>query len=436
MVKKWWLTAGILVLTLLLFSSLSLAAISYTNSPQIKVTLMSQDPDPVEPGQIVTVKFKVENNGSQTSKDVIIKLMPQFPFTIYGDIAEKNIGQMKALATGADAAIVEFKLKVDDNAVEEDTELELAAFMGDSGVSYTNNEFLIDIQTHDAVLAITDIATEPSPIAPGSTGKITVMVKNTADSLLKDIKFKLDMSGSSIPLAPYQSSSERVISQLNSNFQQTMTFTVIAKPDAVSGLYKIPINISYNDEKGTSYTQTDVLAIVIGERPRLNAYIKKSTVQQAGKNGKVTLEIANTGNTNLKFLELTLLPSEDYQLITPSSYFYLGDVDSDDTESEEIEIYVNEDVEQLKLPVKLNYADANNQPFQQQFELELQLYSTSELKKFGVISESNAWIYILVVILVLFGALLYRRYRKNPEGFVKGIKSFWQMLAGKVNGKK
>ncbi len=427
---------GMLILTMLVFSSLSLAAISYTNSPQIKVTLMSQDPDPVEPGQVVTVKFKVENNGSQTSKDVIVKLMPQFPFTIYGDTAEKNIGKLKALATGADAAIVEFKLKVDDNAVEEDTELELAAYMGDSGVSYTNNEFLIDIQTHDAVLAITDITSEPSLIAPGSTGKVTIMIKNTADSLLKDIKFKLDMSGSSIPIAPYQSSSERIISQLNSNFQQTMTFTVIAKPDAASGLYKVPINISYNDEKGTSYTQTDVLAIVIGERPKLNAYIKKSTVQQAGKNGKVTLEIANSGNTNMKFLELTLLPSEDYKLITPSSYFYLGDVDSDDTESEEIEIYVNEDVKQLKLPIKLNYADANNQPFQQQFDLELQLYSTSELEKFGVISKSNAWVYVVAVILVLLGVLLYQRYRKNPEGFAREIKSFWLMLTGRLNGKK
>lgn len=428
-------TLILLLISIFLLSLIQVTAIS-SDSPQLKVTLMSQDPDPVEPGQIVTVKFKVENNGSQTSKDVIVKLMPQFPFTIYGDTLEKNIGQMKALATGADAAIVEFKLKVDDNAVEEDTELELAAYMGDSGVSYTNNEFLIDIQTHDAVLAITDISTEPSPIAPGSTGKVTIMIKNTADSLLKDIKFKLDMSGSSIPIAPYQSSSERIIAKLNSNFQQTLTFTVIAEPDAASGLYKVPINISYNDEKGTSYTQTDVLAVIIGERPKLNAYIKKSTVQQAGKNGKVTLEIANSGNTNMKFLELNLLPSEDYKLITPSSYFYLGDVDSDDTESEEIEIYVNEDVEQLKLPVKLNYADANNQPFQQQFDLELQLYSTSELKKFGVVSGSNAWIYILVVILVLFGVLLYRRYRKNPECFAREIKSFWLMLTGRLNGKK
>ena len=195
-------------------------------------------------------------------------------------------------------------------------------------------------------------------------------------------------------------------------------------------------NFSYTDEQGKAYSYSDLLAVLVGEKPKVSAYIKKSTVQQAGENGKITLELANTGSTDLKFLELTLLPSEDYKLITPSSYFYLGDVDSDDTESEEIEVYVKEDVQKLKLPVKLKYADANNQPYQQQFDLELQMYSTSELKKFGVISKSNAWTYILVVVWVLFGALLYRRYRKNPEGFSREVKSFWLMLTGKVNGKK
>ncbi len=402
----------LLLISIFLISVIQVTAIS-SDSPQIKVTLMSQDPDPVEPGQIVTVKFKVENNGSQTSKDVIVKLMPQFPFTIYGDTAEKNIGKLKALATGADAAIVEFKLKVDDNAVEEDTELELAAYMGDSGISYTNNEFLIDIQTHDAVLAITDISTEPSPIAPGSTGKVSIMVKNTADSLLKDIKFKLDMSGSSIPIAPYQSSSERLIAQLNSNFQQTLTFTVIAEPDAASGLYKVPINISYNDEKGNSYAQTDVLAVVIGERPKINVYIKKSTVMKAETAGRVTLEIANSGNTDIKYAELQLQPSDDYQLVTTHDYFYLGNIDSDDTQSEDIDIYVAGDIDKISIPVQLKYVDANNQPFQQTFDLELNLYTSSELKKFGIETSSKAWIYVVIVLIIIGGFLGYKYYWKK-----------------------
>lgn len=429
---------GFLVLSLLImaiFSVSLVSAISYS-APHITATLMSQDPDPVEPGQIVTIKLKIENDGTETNKDVIVKLLPKFPFTLYGTSAEKNLGKLRASSTGADAEIVEFKLKVDESAVEEDAELELQIQTGDTSVSYTNNEIMVDIQTHDAVLAITSITSEPASIAPGGTAKITIMVKNTADSLLKDIKFKLDMSSSALPLAPYQSSSERRISQLQTNYQQTMTFNIIAKPDATSGLYKIPLNISYSDEQGTDYTQTDTLAMLIGEIPKVSLYLKKSTLLGAKSVGKITLEVANAGSTDIKFVELTLKPSEDYQLVTTHNYFYLGNIASDDTQSEEIDIYLNKDFEKdgkAKIPVHLKYADANNKIYQQDSELELNIYSSSELKKFGLVSGSSAWVYVLAVILVLLGIFLYRRYRKNPEGFVK---SFGSMLMGKVNGKK
>lgn len=52
----------ILMIMCLALASLSFGA-SYTNAPKIKVTLSSQSPDPVEPGQTVKLKFKVEKNG-------------------------------------------------------------------------------------------------------------------------------------------------------------------------------------------------------------------------------------------------------------------------------------------------------------------------------------------------------------------------------------
>jgi len=394
------------------------SAVNYSG-PSIKATLMSQDPDPVEPGQMVKVKFKIENEGMQSSQDTIVKLLPKYPFSLYGDITEKNIGKLQAASTGADAVIVEFNVKVDESAVEEDTELELQLLTGENGISYTNNEFMISIQTHDAVLAITSITSEPSPIAPGNTASVSIMVKNTADSLLKDINFKLDMNADDTPIAPYQSSSERIIPQLQSNYQQTLTFNVIAEPDAASGLYKVPLTITYNDEMGTSYSYEDVLAVMIGEKPKINTYVKKSTVMEENAAGKVTIEVANAGNTDLKYLELTLLPSDDYKLITTRNYFYLGNLASDDTQSEEVEIYINdlnkdENGDKIvHIPGQLKYVDANNQNYQQAFDLELKAYSSSQLKKFGVIQSGNGIIYVFIIILGVGGYFAYKKYKKK-----------------------
>ncbi|MBU0469868.1 MAG: hypothetical protein KKA62_05475 [Nanoarchaeota archaeon] len=406
----------LVMLMVLLLSSFAFAGgVDFPSSPRIRVTLQSQDPDPVEPGQILTIKFKVENNGGESNNDVIVRLLPSFPFKMYGDSAEKNIGTLRAVSTGADAMIVEFKLKVDEEAVEGDTELELEVETGNGKTSYINNEFLINIQTKDAVLDIVSITSEPKQIAPGESAEISVLVKNLADSLLKDIKFKLDLDSSTLPLAPYQSSSERRISQLKSNYQNSMTFGIIAKPDAVPGLYKIPLTISYNDETGASYSVSDVLAVVIGDMPKVKAYIKKSSVLQADKEGKITLEIANAGNIDVKSAELILLPSEDYQLVGTSDYFYLGGIDSDDTESEEVDLYINKKVEVLNFPVQLKYYDANNKPFQQTFDLQMDLYSSSQLKKFGVIQNGNVWVWISLLVLGAGGYFYYTKYYKKKK---------------------
>jgi hypothetical protein len=393
------------------------AATNY-NSPSIETTLLSQDPDPVEPGQIVRVKFKIENEGIETNEDVIVKILPKFPFSSYDNVIEKNIGKLQSSSTGADAAVVEFRLKVDEKATEGDTELELTVLIGaDGGISYTNDEFLINIQTHDAVLDITSITSEPKQIAPGESAEVTIMVKNLADSLLKDIKFKLDFDDDDLPLAPYQSSSERRISQLQSSYQNSLSFNIIADPEATPGLYKVPVTITYNDEKGNAYSVSDILAVTVGEIPKLKAYIKKSAVLQAKSEGKITLEIANSGSSNIKFLEMTLLPSDDYKLVSTTDYFYLGDVDSDDTESEEVDIYINKKVETLHVPMLLKYTDANNKPFQQQVELEMNLYSSSELKRFGLVERSSAGVYFLIFVLAVVAFILYRSYKKDPEKF-------------------
>ena len=401
---------GSLFVVFFLISS-SLVYASTNVGTDISVTLLSQDPDPVEPGQVVKVKFKVENDGDETSTDSYVKIIPQFPFSIYNDVTEKNIGHLRAASTGADAVIVEFKLKVDESAIEGDTELELMVKTGVlSWINYKDDDFMIDIQTHDAVLDITSISFEPQQIAPGENAEASIMVKNMADSLLKDIKFKLNFSDNDLPLAPYQSSSERRIAQLKSGYQNSLNFKFMADPEAIPGLYKVPLTISYNDEKGNSYSVNDILAVIVGETPQLTAYVKKSSVLQASKNGKLTLELANTGSSDMKFLELFVLPSDDYKLISTSDYFYIGDVDSDDTESEELDIYINKNVELLHLPIKLKYADANNKPYQQTFDLELDLYSSSELKKFGVLEKSNFWLYLILVIL---GGAGYWYYKKR-----------------------
>jgi hypothetical protein len=404
----------IFVLMSLVISMFMLSSV-IANGEQITVTLQSQSPDPVEPGQIVTLKFKLENSGEQSSEDVIVELREEFPFTLYSGESEKNIGKLRASSTGADAEIVEFKVKIDDNAVEGEAGVDLIIHLGEAGIAYTNNELTVDIQTHDAVLDITSITFDPKQIAPGQDAKVSIMVKNLADSLLKDVKFKLDFDDDNIPLAPYQSSSERRISSLKTGYQNSLEFRIIADPSATPGLYKVPLTITYNDEKGNAYSVSDILALTVGEVPDIKVYIKKSDVLSDNSAGKVTLEIANAGSSDVKYMELYMLPSEDYQLVSTTDYFYLGDVDSDDTESEEINVFINKGIDALSMPIQIKYYDANNKEFQQTLDLEMDLYSSFKLKKYGVVESSNSWMFFVLIILAIGGYIYYKKVYKKKK---------------------
>ncbi len=417
----------IILLAILLLSMVTLALADIPSKPQdVTATISSQSPDPVEPGEVVTVKFKIENDGKQTFEDAIVRVLPQFPFKVYGSSPEKNIGKLRSSSTGADAEIVEFKIKVDEAAVEGETEIELEIELGTTVIQYINDELLIDIETRDAVLDITSITSSPAQIPPGGTSEVSVMVKNLADSLLRDIHFDLDLSKDSLPLAPYQSSSKKILDQLDSNQQNALIFNIIADPEAAPGLYKVPVNITYSDEKGNAYLIEETLALSVGDAPSIKPFIKKSSVLKKNSAGTLTLGLANAGTTDVKFVEVYLLPSEDYQLISTSDYIYIGDVDSDDTESEEIEIFINRKAKTLDFPIRLKYYDANNKPFQQQFNLEMNLYSSSQLKKFGLVeSSSSGFIFFLIIV----GGGGYWFYRK--KGYIPFVTNFMQRFRKK-----
>ncbi len=287
------ITLIFLMYVLLISFSINISAVS--SAPHITVTLLNQDPDPVSQGDIVEVRFKIENDGSETLEDLEVELLPKYPFTLYDGEPIKHIGKLRAGQTGADAVIIDYKLKVDNLAAEGDNEIELQIKKGNVIYSYTNDEFFIDIQ---------------------------------------------------------------------------------------------------------DYTPPD-----------LRVYIKENTLLAPNSKGTITIEVANVDITDVKFLQLTLLPSNDYQLLSSSDYVYFGDVDSDDTESEDFEIYVfNPKDEKIEVPLKLEYQDSNENQFSEERLLSFNVYSSKELSKYGLIKKSYTK-YIILIIVV--GIILWYIKKKS-----------------------
>ena len=141
--------------------------------------LLNQDPDPVKQGEVVEVRFKIENDKSETLYDLEVEIIPQFPFTLYSGDAIKKIGKLRASQTGADSVIVDYKLKVDSNAIEGDNEIELVVRSGYLTYSYTNNEFMIDVQEYN-IPELKLYLRETDIFESNSKGTITIEIANIA----------------------------------------------------------------------------------------------------------------------------------------------------------------------------------------------------------------------------------------------------------------
>lgn len=404
----------IAMMVVLMLAFIASGAKNEPNTARISISLMSQEPDPVEPGGYVDIRFKIENTGWQGTDGVTLELLPEFPFKLQpGKSAMKELGSFRAQQTGVEGVIAKYRLMVDEKAIEGENELELRYQIGD-GVWVRLEPFNISVRPFDAILAIEKVELDTEMIGPGKTSNLEVIIKNAADSVLRKVLVKLDLTG--IPIAPFGSSNEKTIYQIDSREEKTLNFTLIAEPDAESKLYKIPLKIKYWDELGNNYTNDDnIIGIRIGEKPDLSLTIDSSEIYKQGQVGEIAVKFVNKGVSDIKLVNSRMRESDSYEIISPSEY-YVGDIDSDDYETAEFKIYLKEGKDSVKIPVEVEYLSANNIEYNKIYDLDLKLYSDSEAKRLGMAGGGSGLTgFIILIVIVGGGVYLYRKWKKRRK---------------------
>ncbi len=403
-------------------------------SPQINISLMNQDPDPVDPGQYVEVRFLILNEyPGSTAGDFQVMLDPQYPFSLdSNENALRDIGDLPALGDGQNVIVVKYKIRVDEDAVEGENPIRIK-YKHDSTL-WISKEFDINVQTVDANLAVVSVQTEPDLIKPGEEVKLNVKVKNMADSTMKDVSFKLDLTLSTflsqatltasdsvtafnaLPFAPIGSTSEKKIYSLESGGEHIFSYDLITYSDAESRVYKVPIIITYYDELETQYVKTDIIGLIVGTKPDLSVVIDETELHVGRRTGNVIIRFINKGFSDVKFLDVNLRETDEFELLS-SSEVYVGNVDSDDYETAEYEIYMTNgaarEEKTITLPLYIEYKDANNNVYTEEYDLPLKIL---EPEKLGIQSGVGTGTVLLVVIVI--GAIVFfylRRRRKKKK---------------------
>lgn len=415
-------TTAIFILMVMLMSTSAAALTSYETPDQksIRIKNTRYEPFPVEPGTYFDFWIRVENFGSRDINNFKFRLDPEYPFSLDpNEEAEREFGELKA----GGQALFKFKVRTDINAVEGNNPL--AYEFATTGNDWNRAQFNINIHTLDAILAVDDVVMEKERVPPGEEVEVEIKLKNLADSPLKDINVKLNFidiaqtaAGASVvelPISPSGSSDEKTIKTMDARAEESVKFDLIVDPSAEATVYKIPVTLTYNDLQGTNYTKDTIISMVVGSEPDLAVTLDESTAHRAGKLGDIAIKFVNKGFSEIKFLYVTLEENGDFEIISPPES-YLGNIDSDDYETAEYQVFINPEAEgEVHLPITIEYKDTNNNHYTKKMKLSSKIYTAKEAKMFGAAEGNGFTGIIVIVIVVIAGLFIYRKWKKRKK---------------------
>ncbi|MBU0628801.1 MAG: COG1361 S-layer family protein [Nanoarchaeota archaeon] len=402
-----------LIVVCFLISSVFVIGANTVSFYSMNVSMVNQEPSPAEAGRYVTVRFKLENAGRENAEDIIIELLPRYPFSLDpGESAVKSIGSIYSRQTGAVGVIKDYRLKVDENALEGNNEIKLRYKIRDN--EWVELEpFYINVRPHDILVSLEKIDA-PSMIKPGETTQVGISLKNLASSFIKDITVELDLSG--VPFATINSTNKKIIKQIDAESSGEVVFNLMAEPSAESKLYKVPIKLEFFDRLGTRYLKNETVGLTVGAEPDLSITLESSQIYSKGGMGDVSIKFVNKGVTDIKFMNIMLEETSEFKIISPSEV-YLGNIDSDDYETTDFKISLKKvKGDEVNLPLSINYKDANNNEYERDVNVKLKIYSSSEAKALGLKKGNGATGIFIVIVIVAVGFFFYRRWKKKKDG--------------------
>ena len=189
-----------------------------------------------------------------------------------------------------------------------------------------------------------------------------------------------------------------------------VTFAVITLPDAKSGVYRVPLLISYSDRSGRNYTLGGQLfSVAVGAKSEISAALVDSATLREGRN-KVTIELINQGLGDLKFVTTEVAESGDYEVLSPPMT-YVGDLDSGDSDTVSYDIFF---MRQAHLKLTVNYRDALNDKGSAELDIPTRVYTGDEARKFGLEKSGSKGILVTLAIIAT-GVLAYKRIRRKAH---------------------
>jgi len=383
------LTLFIVFILLATMSSYLVSANSYNiDSPVLKLLLEEVTPEPVEPGQDVTVKIRIINEGGKAGEDVSVKLNYDYPF--YLKTTSDDPEKTKNLCVGCSMDNT-YYLTVDANAKSGLYPLTFEISYGNVIIKPSQTIDIKIVGKPDLILETKDIANN---VSSGERFDLKINVKNIGTGIARNIKLipeseNILMLGSNI----------NIIREIMPENTETIISEFTIKNSLSPDTYKFPIKLQYVDEQGNNYETSFDIGINVLEKADISFQSIKITPTNPTLADQVHMEgiIENTGTGAAEKVTIELITQEG-----KTYKAFIGQLKADD----DAPFYFDVKPEKIGLQeatLKISYNDDFGE----------QTYQTTLEKEVG--KPTNKVLTIIIVLVIIIGIITYFYLKKRKN---------------------
>lgn len=371
-----------------------------TANPQITVEKMSTTPQPLEVGNYAEVKFKVINDAPQSdAEQVNVSFMENYPFSVDPD--ERKSWRIASMEAG-DSYTFRMQFRVDPNALENDEEY--LKFRTSTGTGSRIHRLPVDVEADKDGLVVGEV-TFPDKVAPGTSNKMTLRLENLANTHYTNIQVSL-APGKGVP-AVVDGVSSRQVERIRPGEEKSVSFHLSVDGSAENGVYSIPIELTY-ENAGQTITRTASTGIVVGGEPEIEMGVNSGGDIPSGSTGTVTFRFVNRGQGTAKFTKIEFRDAKGYRILSGKSV-YLGDMNPDDYQTAELEVYASENISSAQIPVQITYKkDGMEKTVKRTAEINVLTPQEREIYSQG---GGGMLLPAAVVVVLLIAGIIYWRRR-------------------------
>jgi len=375
----------LLLVTIFLISISNVSAI-IIEPAYLRVVAEEVSPEPVEPGQDVTVKIRLINEGVETAEDVSLKLNADYPFFVK---TESHDFKDKISLCGGCSIDSTYYLIVDGNAKSGLYSLDFEIYMDGNTIELPDTINIKVVGKPDIILETKVIKAN---VSSGDKFIINFDAKNIGTGIARNIKItpqsdNILMIGSNINL----------INEINPEKTVSFSSEFIVKESLVPDTYKFPIKLEYVDEQGSSYETSFDIGVNVLERADVSFQSIKITPTIPTLADEIHMEgiIENTGKGSANKVTV--------ELITPEGKIYkafIGQLKADN----DAPFYFDAKPESIGMQtatLKVSYFD----------DFGFHSYETTINKEVG--KPTNNVITIIILLLVALIGIGYFYYKKK-----------------------